>query len=298
MNRTPTSTGGSRGGTERSSLEEKEWKAFQKNFRGQFGRLSDADAAFDLEFFRSLDKNQIHKDSSVSWPPVRPGYLDLFSGERGVARCMVEKGYTWAITYDLAHGSSPNPNSPTVRAILERLVRCGIFLNVGMSPVCSSFSVAITPAVRTKEQPEGVDSMSEKMRAKIWEGNDMCAWTLTLLLISGAYNIFFWVENPAGSWFFRQKRWIEMLEKFHARVGFWILDYCRYGTPWRKRTKIRANSSLKNRKTLCNRTHRHLALRGRSKVHRKSWTLNCCSTLPWWCVPGYSCRDKMEQARC
>lgn len=76
-----------------------------------------------------------------------------------------------------------------------------------------------------------------------------------------------------GSWFFRQKRWIEMLEKFHARVGFWILDYCRYGTPWRKRTKICTNSSLKNHKTLCDRTHRHLALRGRSKVHRKSWTL-------------------------
>ena len=273
VNRTSTSAGVSRDGTERSSSEETTWKAFQKNFRGELGRLSDADAAFAVEFFQSLDKNQIHKDSSVSWPPVRPGYLDLFSGERGVARCMVERGYTWAITFDLAHGSSQNLNSSSLRTTLERLVRCGIFFAVGMAPVCSSFSVAITPPVRTKEQPAGVDAMSEKMRVKVSEGNDMCGWTLTLLLICLEFNILFWLENPAGSWFFRQKLWVEMLERFHERVGFWVLDYCRYGTAWRKRTKICTNSSLRNHKTLCDRTHRHLALRGRSKVHRKSWTL-------------------------
>ena len=186
---------------------------------------------------------------------------------------MVKGSYTWAVTYDIAHGLSQNLNLPSVRSTLERLIRCGVFFCIGMAPVCSSFSVAITPPVRTKEHPEGIKDVSEKMYVKITEGNGMCDWVLQLCLLAVELNLLFWVENPAGSWFFRQKRWIEMLDLRSSSIGFWTVDYCRYGTLWRKRTKVCTNTILKNFKTLCDRTHGHLALRGRSKKHRKSWTL-------------------------
>ena len=248
-------------------------KLFQEKFQGAFGKLSREDAAFALKFFAELDHNQLHRDAGVAWPPVKPGYLDLFSGERGVARCMIEGSYTWAVTFDIAHGASQNLILPLVRSTLERLIRCGVFFCIGMAPVCSSFSVAITPPVRTKDCPEGVADVSGKMHVKITEGNDMCSWVLQLCILALELNILFWVENPAGSWFFKQKGWLKMLDEFSATVGFWTVDYCRYGTLWRKRTKICTNSLLRSCKTLCDRTHRHLALRGRSKEHRKSWTL-------------------------
>lgn len=273
VNRTPVAVGDTNVAESEPCGGRKAVRDFREKFQGLFGKLSLSDAEFALDFLNNLDANQVPKGSTINWPPTRPGYLDLFSGEKGVALCMIKGDYTWAVTYDIAHGTSQDLNSPAVRSSLERLLRCGIFFCAGMAPVCSSFSVAITPPVRTLEHPEGIPNVSEKMQVKIAEGNDMCCWVLQLCLICLRLNILFWVENPGGSWFFRQKAWLKMLDEFASSVGFWVVDYCRYGTQWRKRTKICSNSVLKNIKTLCDRTHRHLALRGRSKLHRKSWTL-------------------------
>ena len=55
-------------------------------------------------------------------------------------------------------------------------------------------------------------------------------------------------------------------------MGFWTGDFCGFGTPWPKRTKFFITTSLQGLKTLCPGCAAHQILRGRSKVHRKSWT--------------------------
>ena len=47
---------------------------------------------------------------------------------------------------------------------------------------------------------------------------------------------------------------------------------CRFGTPWRKRTRVATSTALAGRCELCLRNHDHLVLRGRSSFHRMSWT--------------------------
>ena len=47
---------------------------------------------------------------------------------------------------------------------------------------------------------------------------------------------------------------------------------CRYGTPWRKRTRIVNNTALAGRRELCCGGHSHQVLRGRSALHGVCWT--------------------------
>lgn len=49
-------------------------------------------------------------------------------------------------------------------------------------------------------------------------------------------------------------------------------DMCRYGAPWRKRTRIATDPELAGRRELCGGGHSHQRLRGRSLVHKASWT--------------------------
>ena len=86
------------------------------------------------------------------WPPSRPGFLDVFSGERGVALALVKKGH-WSLCVDLAHGPNEDVMDPVLQSQLELLVGLGVFYGAGGGPVCTSFSTAITPPVRSTAAP-------------------------------------------------------------------------------------------------------------------------------------------------
>lgn len=208
----------------------------------------------------------------TNWPPTQPGYLDLFSGERGVAKAVSKTCDTWSLCFDIAHSPSEDLDQPELRKVLEKLIQLGAFIGVGLAPVCASFSTAITPPIRTKEKPYGISGLSPKMEAKVQAGNQSAVWCIAILTLCISLGIPCWLENPSSSWFFRIPCWTEFINK-HPEFGFWLVDYCRYHKPWRKRTKFWTNTCLKNERTLCAGCASHQVLRGRSKYHRKNWTL-------------------------
>ena len=60
------------------------------------------------------------------------------------------------------------------------MLKYGLFLGWGAAPVCSSFSVAITPPVRNLDFPFGRPDASERMQVKMEEGNQCASWLLDL----------------------------------------------------------------------------------------------------------------------
>ena len=243
-------------------------------FEGAFGTLSGEDASFVFDFLvRSFHQGQVICGAEFSWPPRKAGFLDLFSGEKGVAYWLQKFSDSWVITFEIDEGAEQDLDQEPCRRNLEKLLALGVFEAWGGGPVCSSFSRAICPAVRTRLHPEGLADMRLSMRPKVEQGNNSAAWIAKLCELSLMLGIFFWVENPDGSFLFLQAAWTELIEKWGSAVGFWRLDYCRYGTAWRKRTRIFTNSILKDVCTFCLRDHIHTPLRGRSKINRKSWTL-------------------------
>ena len=202
-----------------------------------------------------------------------PGILDLFSGARGFARRAVELGAPWVVTFDILHHPDEDLSKIPLQEHLVKLVCSGAFLAMGAGPVCSSFSTAITPATRTKQFPAGVPWASALQKIKNSEGNAQLAFVLRIVLACIDNCVVFWVENPDSSWIWRQEKelsWDAVLES--DLVGDLRLDYCRFGTPWRKRTKFRTSSHLHGQRCFCVCKGGHVQLRGRCKSRGVNFT--------------------------
>eukprot|EP00438_Fugacium_kawagutii_P031952 Skav201893 [mRNA] locus=scaffold550:821951:826546:+ [translate_table: standard] len=203
-----------------------------------------------------------------------PGILDLFAGSRGFSRACAERAPVWRLTFDLAHSPAEDLLSPPLQESLLKLIRGGAFAAMGAGPVCASFSQAVTPPCRTKQYPKGVPWASELQQLKNDMGNRMLAFVQSCVKCCLSHRVVFWVENPHLSWMWRQTdelSWDEILQD--EQVGDLVLDYCRFRTPWRKRTRFRTSAGvLAGQKCLCEGGHRHVALRGRCKSKGVSYT--------------------------
>ena len=204
-----------------------------------------------------------------------PGCIDLFSGSRNLPRSLVRAGFPWVLCFDVAHSPDEDLLSRPVRARVEGLIRHGYALVLTAGPVCASFSRAVTPPCRTTEHPLGVPWCSELQRAKCDQGNSFAWWVARLARLCERYNVLYIIENPATSWLWKQSCW-------SRRSGVWtdfVVDYCVFKTPWRKRTRFRTSSCLGGWQFNCNCGKPHLQLRGYNKAKHMSWTL-CAQPYP------------------
>ena len=211
-------------------------------------------------------------DPDFPWPPSKFGFLDLYSGEKGAAKELARISNRWCLTFEILHDASEDLDNVSLRKKIHRLCELGVFGGWGAAPVCASFSVAVTPPVRSKEYPYGKPNLTANMEKKVAQGNSSARWLLSLVVLSLRIGLWFWIENPDLSWFFRLPDWVRLLNSYSQSIGFWRLDFCRFGKKWRKRTKILTNSLLRGKLTFCTRNHDHIPLRGRSSFHRRSWT--------------------------
>ena len=96
-------------------------------------------------------------------------------------------------------------------------------------------------------------------------------FVIRLVRVLTLMGISFRLENSDTSWFWRQPLFVALQTEF-PQVGIWRYDCCRFGKDWRKRTRVYTNTALAGLLTLCHGGHSHRVLRGRSKVHKMSWT--------------------------
>lgn len=247
---------------------------------------SDFFSAEVLEDLASFGVDQIIFAKGEQWPPPGPGFLDLYSGRKGFARSAVKLGAKWVLTVDYNDGPQCDLLDRKVRERIWRLVEHDVFLHISAAPICASFSIAITPQVRSPEQPRGIEPIRPGMIQKIADGNSHSQFLSKLIRRAIHKGIAYWVENPDSSYLWRQPEWVQL--PFGMRKKFWRVDFCSFGTPWRKRTRFIISGRLGNTKRLCTCKKRHVILRGRSKKHRMSMTklaepypTGLCYMLAW-----------------
>ncbi len=202
-----------------------------------------------------------------------PGVLDLFSGARGFAKAVVRRGAPWALCWDLKHSTLEDVLKPPNKRILSSLLRLGAVSAMAAGPVCASFSTAITPCWRNRQYPGGIPGLKEDQLEKIRLGHEQLQLVLALCKICLKQGIHFWVENPDGSWFWKQQgdlSWDSLLAS--GKIDDYRVDQCRHGTPWRKRTRFRTTTHLGGVKQLCDCTQAHVQLRGRCKAAGMNYT--------------------------
>ena len=134
--------------------------------------------------------------------------LDLFSGSWRHARALVRLGAPWVLCYDTKQ--DPLRQDLLLKAVQDEvfaLLRAGAFAAAAAEPVCSSMSTAVTPAVHTARWPRGVPWMSDNMRPKVDMGNRFSRFVALLFGECVLLGLPAWVENPDGSWLWRQREW-------------------------------------------------------------------------------------------
>eukprot|EP00972_Heterocapsa_arctica_P065906 9724646-Heterocapsa_arctica.AAC.1 len=90
--------------------------------------------------------------------------------------------------------------SEKICAILRELIERRAVTAWGAGATCSSFSVAVTPTVRTTLWPHGAPCISDNMRAKVADENNLAAFTASLAVLSMKHKVVWWIENPSSSW--------------------------------------------------------------------------------------------------
>lgn len=204
----------------------------------------------------------------IDWE--RQGYLDLYSGKAEVARQISRRWRVWSLTFDFIHGEGQDLLDVDTQQLILELIRCGAVWGVGAAPECGSFSRAVTPAVRDREFPYGKPGISQNMAGKVDRGNRHAAFVLAVVLLCQQQLVAYWVENPDGSFLWLLPPWLDAGVALHHRS--FRFDMCRFGAPWRKRTRVCTSTALAGVRLLCEGGHSHVVLRGRSSLHQACWT--------------------------
>ena len=205
------------------------------------------------------------------WAPDFPGYLDLYSGVKGVAKCFSKLGDTWSVTFELLDDENQDVLSDENQELISELVESGGAVScLGAAIFCSSFSRAVRPPVRSRSEPGGLSNIFSKMVVKVDLGNRHSLWLARLIETCEKFSVYWWVENPYLSFLWDQPEWISLGS--HEASRFMKVDYCMLGARWRKRTRIMTNAHLANQSLLCDRKHTHIRLVGWCRVLKKPWT--------------------------
>ena len=229
-------------------------------------------------------------------------FLDLFAGEGGVAGKWRKLGFK-VFEYDVIHGPSYDLTAPALQARILNAMRTKQVLGVMMATPCTSFSVARdrTAVIRNRKFPWKLPhhQLSPKDAVKVDIGNACARATLKFTRACNRHSIPWAVENPHSSKLWLLPEFERLACDPHTQVK--VVDFCAYGTPWRKRTRLmfgNVDACDLARLDRCRcigrycsfQSGRHFQLTGAGPNH-KPWTL---IAQPY---PARLCRD-LARARC
>ena len=150
---------------------------------------------------------------------------------------------------------------------------------------CTTFSAARRPPLRSSSFPLGLPGLSAKDAAAVNVGNQLLEFSFKIIRLCIQYNCPVALENPHTSVLWQVPAIKRLLS--HSCCTEVVLDYCQYGMPWRKRTRIAfwhvgaecAKLGLRCSPVSgrCSRTGcSHLELVGRDPVSNRHWTSIAC----------------------
>ena len=153
-----------------------------------------------------------------------PHLLELFSGTGSVGRAFRERG--WHVTsVDIDMKFLPTICCDVLELEADAVLEHGNVDLLWASPPCTQYSCARTTA-RTPRDLIGADAMVRKV-----------------LDLADSLFCYYLIENPHSG----------LLKTRDVVLGIpmQVLDYCRYGAPYRKRTSIWTNSDFVPARPLC-----------------------------------------------
>ena len=180
----------------------------------------------------------------------QPVFLEVFSGSGRLALAWrrVGQGRLGAFELDIMHDPGLDLLQRRVQQRVRGWVRSGLVAALWLGTPCQSMTLARNrpngpPPLRNSSYPEGLPGLSPCDALKVLQGNRLCAFSFSLFELALGLGIPVGLENPSSSWLWKQP----VAQRVSKRAGVQrlMLDFCAFGTPWRKRTAILyANADL------------------------------------------------------
>ena len=233
----------------------------------------------------------------VFLPPeeIRNGHVvvELFSGCARFSRACAEKGYV-SIAYDIEYGDECDLLDPKVFFRLKRFLQkhFDIISLVWMGTPCTSWSMARRddggpPPLRDDDQfLMGFTHLPQRDLDKIQVGNQLLQCTLNFVRLCNSLALRWVVENPFSSRIWRTRH---MRLLMAAGADLHRVDFCAFGTPWKKSTGLLCSRfpSLLKIQAFCDPScgrckfsgKRHIILAGRD--HTGQWMTRRAQPYPF-----------------
>ena len=129
------------------------------------------------------------------------------------------------------------------KSVLKRIRRSifrGEVLSAMFGTPCTSFSVARdrTAIIRDRAHPWGKPNqlLSAEDAEKVRVGNLCALATLTIIQWLDRFKLPWCVENPHSSKLWQLPPFQELMSRAHVEDA--VIDFCQYGSRWRKRTRL------------------------------------------------------------
>ncbi len=213
--------------------------------------------------------------------------LELFSGEGGLSDKIRKHGYA-VLSFDFNCGSHFDLCKSHILSLVIGWICSGCVLFVWLGTPCSSWSLARRgPAgsswgpIRDKEHILGLPNLSDSDQCKIDNGNKTANASKIIIRCCVNNGIPCALENPANSRLFHSP-YIMPLSLLTC-CDSTTIDFCQYGTRWRKRTRIMSwnfpeakniNKRCSSKLGICSRTGKpHMILSGSDPVSHLLWTV-------------------------
>lgn len=135
-----------------------------------------------------------------------------------MARALLKLGCPFVIVCDWKMGSEANLLDEKVQQKVFSLLELRAVAVYGSALICSSFSKAVTPAVRSPRFPRGLPKMRKTMRLKVKQGNQHSDFNAKAIYLAEEGGIYFWLENPDSSYLWIQRGY----ERFRAPDSPWL----------------------------------------------------------------------------
>ena len=89
----------------------------------------------------------------------------------------------WALTFDWLHGASQDLLDEQLQLRILRALEDRLFAAVGLAPICSSCSTAVTPPIRSAQFPEGLPTVSVSFAVKLAQGNAHASFVVRVVRV-------------------------------------------------------------------------------------------------------------------
>ena len=171
-------------------------------------------------------------------------FLELFAGSGHLSNA-VERGNVPTLRWDVLYGPAYDLRNPRNARLIRGWIRAGLVCGLHAGFPCETFSRARDrpngpPRLRSSEHVWGLPSLAQDGAdfQKVKWGNLFARLTISFCVLCCQCLVPWSIENPALSYAWELPPMLTLLQR--RRVTTQVIEYCRFGTPWRKSTKIAA----------------------------------------------------------